>query len=583
MKYREKYQHWLEFPGMDKELSLELSQIALNEDEIINRFSREMTFGTGGIRGRMGAGTALINIYIVRKVTAALACHLLSTRTKESEPLSVVIAYDTRRNSERFAWEAAAVFISFGIKVYIFCEPAPTPLLSFAVRELRTSAGVVITASHNPPADNGYKVYGADGGQITDSLASAISAQILQLEDELAIPLGDLAEAKKAGLLIYVSDQVEKHYLQRLQELSLSSAWWGKDPLPVRVVYTPLHGTGSKLIPQALTNIGVTDFFQVSEQTVMDPFCSTVKCPNPEDWQVYKLAMDLGVKKEADLLLATDLDGDRLGAAVRSTSGQYIPLTGNQIGCLLLDYILSQKKQQGTLPQNGMAVQTVVTSEMGKTIAAAYGVEMIETLTGFKYIGEQIRERVDTGRNVFLFGFEESYGYLAGDFVRDKDGVQASQLVAEMTAYYKNREMSLLDALAQLFLTHGYFQEELINLELAEGELYRVEQVMNQLRTASLLTLDGKAIIRSDDYLQQLSTDINGKQTPTGIPANNTLKYTLEDHSWFCIRPSGTEPKIKIYLGVKEDSAEIAAAKLSTLKEKVLALVHGLEMRSRSL
>lgn len=571
MKYRKKYQQWLDFPGMDEELGQELTQIALNENEIINRFSREITFGTGGIRGRMGAGTALINIYIIRKVTAGLARYLLSACQKESKPPSVVIAYDTRRNSQRFARETVAVLTNYGIKAWLFQEPTPTPLLSFAVRKLRASAGVVITASHNPPTDNGYKVYGADGGQITDGLASAITTQISSLEDELTIPLGDLEKAEKDGLLELVGEDVENLYLEYLQKLSLSSTWWNKSPLPVRVVYTPLHGTGGKLIPQALANAGVTDIFLVPEQ--MEPCCSTIQNPNPEDWQVYKLAIDLGEKEQADLLLATDLDADRLGAVVRSASGQYVPLTGNQIGYLLLNYILSQKKTQGTLPQNGIAVQTVVTSEMGKSIAAAYGVKMIETLTGFKYIGEQIRERVDTGQNVFLFGFEESYGYLAGDFVRDKDGIQASQLVAEMTAYYKNQHMTLLDALEQLFLAHGYFQEELVTLELAEGELYLVEQVLNKLRNTRLSEMGGQPVIRKDDYLWQLSTAQNGKQTPTGLPANNALKYLFEDLSWFCIRPSGTEPKIKIYLGAQGDTAEKTAARLSVLKREVLALL----------
>ncbi|MBS3948450.1 MAG: phospho-sugar mutase [Dethiobacter sp.] len=580
MEYRKKYQQWLEFPGMDEELSQELTKISLDENEIANRFSKEIAFGTGGIRGRMGAGTALINIYIVRKVTAGLARYLLNSCPQVGKAPSVVIACDTRRNSERFVRETAEVLSSIGIKAWVFPEPTPTPLLSFAVRELQASAGVVITASHNPPADNGYKVYGSDGGQITDCQAQAITEQILQVENELTIPGGDLEEAKNNGLLELVGAEVDNLYFKHLQSISLSSSWWGKGSLPVRVVYTPLHGTGGKAIPRALANAGITDLFLVSEQLELDPNCSTVQYPNPEDWEVYNLAIALGKEKEADLLLATDLDADRLGAAVRSISGRYVPLTGNQIGCLLLDYILSQRKKQGKLPANGIVIQTVVTSEMGKAIAADYGVETVETLTGFKYIGEQIKERVDTGQNVFLFGFEESYGYLAGDFVRDKDGIQASQLVAEMTAYYKYRKMTLLDALEQLFFAHGYFQEELVNLKLAEGELYRVEQGMNQLRGTHLLEMNGLKIIRADDYLKQLSTDVQGNQTPIGLPASNALKYILEDLSWFCIRPSGTEPKIKIYLGVKEDSADKATAKLSALKEKVLALVTGLEMRS---
>ncbi len=573
MEYRKKYQQWLEFSGMDEELGRELTKISLDENEIANRFSKEIAFGTGGIRGRMGVGTALINIYVVRKVTLGLARYLLNAYPKEGKQPSVVIACDTRRNSERFVRATAEVLTNHGIKAWVFPEPTPTPLLSFAVRELQASAGVVITASHNPPADNGYKVYGPDGGQITDYLARAITAHILQVEDALTIPGGDLEEAEKNGLFERVGAEIDNRYYKLLQGISLSSTWWSKGPLPVRVVYTPLHGTGGKAIPRALINARVTELFLVSKQLETDPNCSTVQSPNPEDWEVYNMAITLGEKEQADLLLATDLDADRLGAAVRNTSGRYVPLTGNQIGCLLLDYILSQRKKQGKLPSNGIVIQTVVTSAMGKAIAADYGVETIETLTGFKYIGEQIKERVDSGQNVFLFGFEESYGYLAGDFVRDKDGIQASQLVAEMTAYYKHKQMTLLDALEQLFLAHGYFQEELLNLNLAENELYRVEQVMTKLRGAGLLEMNGLTIIRADDYLKQLSTDVQGNQTPIMLPASDALKYVLADLSWFCIRPSGTEPKIKIYLGVKEDNADIAAAKLSVLKEKVLALV----------
>ena len=573
MEYRKKYQQWLEFSGMDEELGRELTKISLDENEIANRFSKEIAFGTGGIRGRMGVGTALINIYVVRKVTLGLARYLLNTCPKDGKQPSVVIARDTRRNSEQFVRATAEVLTNHGIKAWVFPEPTPTPLLSFAVRELQASAGVVITASHNPPADNGYKVYGPDGGQITDYLAHAITEHILQVGDALTIPGGDLEEAEKNGLFERVGAEIDNRYYKLLQGISFSSTWWSKGSLPVRVVYTPLHGTGGKAIPRALINARVTELFLVSKQLEMDPNCSTIQYPNPEDWEVYNMAITLGAKEQADLLLATDLDADRLGAAVRNTSGRYVPLTGNQIGCLLLDYILYQRKKQGKLPSNGIVIQTVVTSAMGKAIAADYGVETIETLTGFKYIGEQIKERVDSGQNVFLFGFEESYGYLAGDFVRDKDGIQASQLVAEMTAYYKHKQMTLLDALEQLFLAHGYFQEELLNLNLAENELYRVEQVMTKLRGASLLEMNGLTIIRADDYLKQLSTDVQGNQTPIMLPASDALKYVLDDLSWFCIRPSGTEPKIKIYLGVKEDNGDIAAAKLSTLREKVLALV----------
>lgn len=574
MEYQKKFRRWADFTGMDEELGRELDLITLDEEEIARRFSKDITFGTGGIRGPMGVGTALINIYTVRRATAGLARYLLNNRRQGEGRSSVVIAYDTRYNSDRFTQETAAVLTACGIKTWIFTEPVPTPLLSFAVRELHASAGVVITASHNPPSDNGYKVYEPDGGQITLETASAITAEIIQVEDELAIPAGNLAVAEKEGLLEWVGTEVYDSYFKLLQEMSLTADWWSGGPLPVSVVYTPLHGTGTVAVPRALTNAGVRDVFLVTEQMKMDPLCSTINCPNPEDWGVYKLAIELGLKEQADLLMATDLDGDRLGVAVRDHSGQYVPLNGNQLGCLMLDYILARKKAQGNLPASGIVVQTVVTSAMGKAIAEAYGVETVETLTGFKYIGEVIKERVDAGQNVFLFGFEESYGYLAGDFVRDKDAIQAAQVVAELTAYYKSRGMNLLDALEQLYRVHGYYREELINLALAAGEIYRVEQAMTKLRGADWREPGGLKVIRVDDYLQQQSTDMRtGEQTSTGLPASNALKYFLEGDCWFCVRPSGTEPKIKIYFGVKGETAAQAATLLDLLKERVLPLV----------
>ena len=574
MEYQNKFRRWADFTGMDEELGRELDIITLDEEEIARRFSTDITFGTGGIRGRMGVGTALINIYTVRKATAGLARYLLSNAQQDEGRPSVVIAYDTRYNSDRFTQETAAVLTACGIKTWIFTEPVPTPLLSFAVRELHASVGVVITASHNPPSDNGYKVYEPDGGQITLETASAITAEIIQIEDELAIPVGNLTTAEKDGLLEWVGTDIYDLYFKLVQEMSLTADWWSGSTLPVSVVYTPLHGTGAVAVPRALTNAGVKDVFLVTEQMKMDPLCSTINCPNPEDWGVYKLAMELGLKVQADLLMATDLDGDRLGVAVCDHSGQYVPLNGNQLGCLMLDYILARKKAQGNLPSGGIVVQTVVTSAMGKAIAEAYGVETVETLTGFKFIGEVIKERVDAGQNVFLFGFEESYGYLAGDFVRDKDAIQAAQVVVELTAYYKTRGMNLLEALEQLYRTHGYYHEGLINLDLAADEIYRAEQTMTKLRGSDCHEPGGLKVVRVDDYLQQLSTDMRtGEQTPTGLPVSNALKYFLEGDCWFCVRPSGTEPKIKIYFGVKGETATQAATLLDLLQERVLSLI----------
>lgn len=572
MDYLTKYRMWLEHPSLDPELLEELQQIAGRDEEISTCFSRELRFGTGGIRGKMGAGTARMNIYMVRRATEGLARYLQSLPQEGSR--SVVIAYDTRRNSQRFAREAASVLTRHDIKAYLFPKPEPTPLLSFAVRELQASAGIVITASHNPPADNGYKVYGPDGGQITDTLAQTITKEIEQVENSLAVEGSDLETAARQGLLQEVPEAVTQRYVKLLRDLTLSSDWCPEGSLPVRVVYTPLHGTGSEIVPRVLQAAGVEDLFLVPEQTLQDPYCSTVRHPNPEDWDVFQMAIHLGREQQADLLLATDLDADRLGAAVRDAKGNFTPLTGNQMGCLMLDYILSRRKAQGRLPSRGMIVKTVVTSDMGRAIADAYGVETLETLTGFKYIGEKIKELADTGRKVFLFGYEESYGYLVGDFVRDKDGLQAGQLLAEMTAFYKKQGMTLLEALEQLYLQHGYYLEELINLDLEEGRLDQVGKTMEKLRSLTLQEIGGMPLTRVDDYLHQKSRNMaTGTDQHTGLPSSDSLKFYLAEEAWFCVRPSGTEPKIKIYLGVRGKSRPQAEKLLSSLKDTVLSLI----------
>lgn len=571
MIYLTKYRMWLEYPSLDPELLKELQQISGRDEEIAARFSRELRFGTGGIRSKMGAGTARMNIYIVRRATEGLARYLQSL--PQEGPRSVVIAYDTRRNSLRFARETASVLARHGIKAYLFPKPEPTPLLSFAVRELKASAGVVITASHNPPADNGYKVYDPDGGQITDALAQSITRRIEQVDNMLAVKGLDLLEAVQGGLLQEVTADIKNRYLELLRGLSLSSDWCPDGLLPVRVVYTPLHGTGSEIMPRALRAAEVQDLFLVPEQALQDPCCPSVHSPNPENWEVFAMAIQLGQKQQADLLLATDLDADRLGAAVQDGKGNFTPLTGNQMGSLMLDYILSRRKAQGCLPSRGVMVKTVVTSDMGRAIADAYGVETLETLTGFKYIGEKIMEITGSGRKVFLFGYEESYGYLIGDFVRDKDGMQAGQMLAEMTAYYKKQGMTLLDALEQLYQQYGFYLEELINLELEENQLDRVGVTMEKLRSLSLSSIGGLQLQRVDDFLTQKSRDMaTDTEKCTDLPTGNSLKFYLAEEAWFCVRPSGTEPKLKIYLGVRGKSRSQAEKTLASLKKAVLAL-----------
>lgn len=573
MAYRQKYKLWLEHPGLDEELKAELHSISNNKQEIASRFEQELKFGTGGIRGRMGAGPSRINIYMVRKITAGLARYIKKTATGEDRPQhSVVIAYDTRHNSARFAREAAGVLAQENIRVYLFTKPESTPLLSFAVRKLNATAGIVITASHNPAGDNGYKVYWSDGGQITDRLANAITAEIATVGNPLLVSSSQVDEAQRKGLLVSLDEKITDSYLKHLQKLRLFK---NQEALAsLKVVYTPLHGAGYEIVPQALRAAGFSNVTVVPEQAVIDPASWTVYSPNPENWTVFDLAIQYGEKVDADLLLATDLDADRLGIAARDHENRFSPLTGNQLGCLLLEYILSRKKEAGNLPTNGIIIKTVVTSEIGRAIAAFYNQEILDTLTGFKYIGEKIKTLADTGKKTFLFGCEESCGYLLGDFVRDKDAVQACQVTAEMAAYYKKQGLTLHEALDCLFQKYGYFAEELINIELAATEMGRVQAIMDYFRQAGLTAIGKRRIMRRADYLSQEEFNLlQNTKKPISLPAANSTKYFLENNAWFCVRPSGTEPKLKIYLGVQETSSEQARKELENLKKAVLKLL----------
>lgn len=573
MNGQDQFQRWYTHENLDPETKLELEGFIADDAVIQERFGRVLAFGTGGIRGEMGAGTARFNTYLVRKVTRGLSYYLLDSH-RGKEPVSLVIAYDTRKNSDQFAREAAAVATHMGIGVWLFPQPVPTPLLSFAVRELKASGGIVITASHNPPKDNGYKVYGPEGVQVTDRMAQAIMERINEVADELAVPVMDLGEAKKSGLLQWVDDSVEDAYMKRVSEISFRYHWWRKGPLPVRIVYTPLHGTGAHFVPRVLSENGIADLFTVPEQMIQDPACPTIKYPNPEEWSVYQMAIELGQRQHADLLLATDLDADRLGVAVRNETGGYTPLTGNQLGCLILEYILSQNKKIGTFPLNGMVVQTVVTTSLGKAIAARYGVELVETLTGFKYIGEVINERVDHHINTFLFGFEESYGFLAGDFVRDKDAMQAALLAAEVTAYHHMQGETLLQGLEALYIQYGYFQEKLMTIELTAGDTDPVDITMEGFRLQKWDYLAGNRVLSVCDYLTQAQRNPMTEETvPILLPISNSLKILMENDAWFCIRPSGTEPKMKVYMGVKGDNRRDAEERLEKLEAAVKNLL----------
>ncbi|NMB40810.1 MAG: phospho-sugar mutase [Firmicutes bacterium] len=579
MDYRDRYKKWLEFPGLDKEIREELLQISDQKKEIAARFSRELTFGTGGIRGRMGAGSSRLNIYIIRKVTEGLARFIqkyTSPKNMSSDAPRVVIAYDTRKNSDRFAREAASVLLRWDIKVYLFSEPAATPLLSFAVRELNAIAGIVITASHNPAQDNGYKVYWSDGGQITDALANSITAEIATVKNELLVKTAGLKDATQQGMLVSIGENIFSKYLEHLSKIRLDNNH-GKHYPHLKVVYTPLYGTGKNIIPQALQAAGLKNLFIVSSQAKADPNFSTIKHPNPEEWDTFELAVKLAVEKSADLILATDLDADRLGAAIKDENGRFIPLTGNQLGCLLLEYILSRRQKQQRLPINGIVIKTVVTSEMGRSIASSYGITTLETLTGFKYIGEKIKELVDSGQKTFLFGYEESCGFLIDDFVRDKDAIQASQLTVEMAAYYKSKGISLIQALDNLYKKYGYFMEELVNIDLDNQDPGQAKKTVEFFRKSALNQIGDKRVTHIIDYLTGESIDtIAKRKTATGLPTSNSLKYLLEEDSWFCIRPSGTEPKIKFYFGVKSTSKEKAIQEMDALKSSISELLRDL-------
>ncbi|MBS4025069.1 MAG: phospho-sugar mutase [Clostridia bacterium] len=600
--YLAKYYTWLQHNELDEELLRELTGIkeqlapSIMEREIEARFYQELEFGTGGLRGIIGAGTNRMNIYTVRKATQGLVnCLKKKLEKKEPEQESgkqdghynsgegegkekekgegvgegVAIAYDSRHKSREFALEAALVLAQNGIKAYLFGELTATPILSFAVRELGAAAGIVVTASHNPPEYNGYKVYGDDGGQITDETAKIITGEIALVEDELAIPTMGEREALEVGLLQELGDELVDSYVEKLKGLSLNPKLVKEKGAAIKIIYSPLHGTGQKPVLRALGELGFQQVMVVPEQALPDGNFPTVAYPNPEEKEAFKLAIALGEKEGADVLLATDPDADRLGVAVKNHRDEYIILTGNQLGALFLEYILSQREEQGSLPANGVVIKTIVTSEIGRAVATAYGLETVDTLTGFKYIGEKIKEFYQQGNKTFIFGYEESYGYLIGDFVRDKDAVQACQLAAEMALYYHLKGMTLFEKLQDVFATYGFYQDELVSFTLKgkEGQ-ERISEIMDSFRREGLAEVAGEKIKAMEDYL----TGRIG-QLQTSLPRANVIKFILEDESWFCIRPSGTEPKIKIYFSVKDNCQALAQVKLSALKAAVLELL----------
>ncbi|MGJ7919376.1 phospho-sugar mutase [Neobacillus sp. LXY-4] len=571
MEWKEKAEKWLNFKELDQELRGQLEKIQNDEKTLEDAFYKDLEFGTGGMRGVIGAGTNRINLYTVRKASAGLAAYI-DLQGSEAKNRGVVIAYDSRHKSPEFAMEAARTLATRGIKTYVFSELRPTPELSFAVRYLNAYGGIVITASHNPPEYNGYKVYGPDGGQLPPDSADQVIAKVNEIENELTIEVADEQSLKDKGLIVIINEEVDQAYLEKLVTISENPTIAAQSD--VKIVFTPLHGTANKPARNALAAMGYKNVTIVKEQELPDPEFSTVASPNPEEHAAFALAIKEGEKIGADLLIATDPDADRLGIAVKNDQGQYIVLTGNQTGALFLDYILSQKQEKGTLPANGIVLKTIVTSEIGKTIASSFGLTTVDVLTGFKFIAEKINEYETTGQYTFLFGYEESYGYLISEFARDKDAIQAVLLAAEVCAYYKQKGMSLYEALLSIFDKYGYYREGLRSLTLKGKEgTEQIQQTLAAFRSNPLQSLGNLNVETAEDYLLSIRKNADGSQETIDLPKSNVIKYLFDDGSWVCLRPSGTEPKIKFYFGINDTSLDASVEKLKKVEEDFMELV----------
>lgn len=569
-----RYKFWLENPMFDQATRDELIAIQDKPSEIEERFYRDLEFGTAGLRGIIGAGTNRMNVYTVRKASQGVAEYLKS-QGRETAARGIVIAYDSRHKSPEFAEEAARVFAANNIPVYLFDELRPVPMLSFAVRQLRAAAGIVVTASHNPREYNGYKVYGSDGAQLSVEGSRKVLEAISRLEDLTRIPLMERREAEQSGLLKIIGPEIDEAYTTVLEKLSLNPEGIKRMADRFGVVYTPLHGTGNKPVRRILKEIGLKRVLVVKEQELPDPDFSTVRTPNPEEKDALTMGIRLATDEDVDLVIGTDPDCDRMGLAVRIPSGDYTVLNGNQTGCLMLDYILSRKQKDGTLPQGAFVVKTIVTTEMARAIAASYSVEMVEVLTGFKFIGEKILQLDERGNQHFLFGFEESFGCLAGTHARDKDGVVAAMLAAEMAVFYKEQGMTLYDGLQELYRKYGYYLDDVNSFALSGKEgLEKIQSAMKTLRREGAECFAHIGITAIRDYLDGTRTETSsGKTEILVLPASDVLYFETRDGSWFCVRPSGTEPKIKIYYGVSAAEAAAAEEKLRTLQTGVLQKV----------
>ncbi|GAE25775.1 phosphomannomutase [Halalkalibacter wakoensis JCM 9140] len=577
MSWIEQYEKWSTFSALEEEWKEALEARKDNEIELEDCFYKDLEFGTGGMRGEIGPGPNRMNTYTIRKAAEGLA-RFIEEKGEQAKERGVAIAFDSRHKSRQFALESALTLGKHGIRSYLFHELRPTPELSFAVRHLQAYAGIVITASHNPPEYNGFKVYGEDGGQLPPGPADELVNYVNSVEDELQIKVADELDLKGDRILQVISDEIDSAYNEKLQSIIVQKEMVEQFGDKVKIVFTPLHGAANIPVRRVLESSGFSQVTVVPEQELPDPNFSTVKSPNPEEHAAFELAIEHGKKLDADVLIATDPDGDRVGVAVKNREGEYVVLTGNQTGALMLDYILSQKQKQQTLPENGVVLKTIVTSEIGRAVASAYQLETVDTLTGFKFIGEKIKQYEESNEYSFLFGYEESYGYLIGDFVRDKDAVQACLLAAELAAYYKSRDMNLYDGLMEVFEKYGYYQEGLESLTLkGKAGIEQINQILTSFRQTPPADIEGNLVTRMEDYKTSVATNpATGEEETIELPPSNVLKYILEDGSWFCIRPSGTEPKIKFYFGVSKETLEESQSALGSLKQAVMSLVHKL-------
>ena len=576
MEYRENYEEWLSNPYFDEATKEELRGIAADDNEIKERFYRELEFGTAGFRGIIGAGTNRMNVYTVRKATQGLANYIVKNN---GQAKGVAIAYDSRRMSPEFADVAALCLAANGIKAYVFESLRPTPELSFAVRKLGCIAGINITASHNPPEYNGYKVYWEDGAQITPPHDKGIMDEVKAVADFNQVKTMDLDAAKEAGLYEVIGAAIDDAYIAELKKQVIHQDSIDAVGRDLKIVYSPLHGTGNIPARRILKELGFTNVYVVKEQELPDGNFPTVSYPNPEAEEAFELGLKLAKEVDADLVLATDPDADRLGVRVKDKNGEYHTLTGNMSGCLLADYEIGQRKAtKGELPEDGYLIKTIVTSNLADAIAKGYGVGLIEVLTGFKYIGQQILGFETTGKGEYLFGFEESYGCLIGTHARDKDAIVATMALCEAAAYYKTQGKTLWDALVDMYDKYGYYKDDIqsITLKGIEG-LQKIQEILETLRKNPPMEVGGYKVLKARDYQADTIKDIaTGEVVPTGLPASNVLYYELTDDAWLCVRPSGTEPKVKFYYGIKGTSLEDADAKSAKLGEEVLAMIHAM-------